>query len=245
MVAQAAGGRNLWEDLTGGIRYVAREPTLRMLMIVALVMPLFNMPVQQMLPVFAKDVFDSGGGGLGLMAAASGLGGLAGAMIAANLDARSDTGRLMLLGGLAMGMFIIGFAISPGLIVASIALIAMSIGQMLFQATNNTAIQAGLPPDVRGRVMAIMMMSFGLSPLGVLPVTVAADSVGAPTAMAASGGVLLVVLLVLWALSPHLRRLRTDGGGLSTGHQLVPAQGAVTPEPDVSPPAPELVQRAR
>ena len=37
-----------------------------------------------------------------------------------------------------------------------------NIGGMIFQTTNNTVIQSSIPAELRGRVMSVMMMSFGL-----------------------------------------------------------------------------------
>ena len=222
------------QDFTEGFRYIAKQPTIRLLMTAALVMPLFGFPVQQMLPVFAKDVFHSPEIGLGLLGGAAGVGGLAGAMISANLDNQPAKGRLMFIGGLLMGGFIIAFALSPTLVVAMIFLAAMGVGQMLFQATNNTTIQSAVPPEVRGRVMSIMMMSFGLMPLGVIPVTIAADYIGAPLSVAISAGCLLVVLFLMWGGSARLRNLRIAPLGRA---ELSPiraaellAQGKITEE---------------
>lgn len=209
MVSQEAR-KAFFVDLGDGFRYIAREPTIRLLMTAALVMPLFGFPVQQMLPVFAEDVFHKGGVGLGLLAAATGVGGLAGAMIAANLESQPYKGRLMFIGGLLMGTFTLAFAASSMFLLALVFLASMGVGQMLFQATNNTVIQAMAPAEVRGRVMSVMMMSFGLMPLGVVPVTIAADRIGAPTSLAISACFLLGSLVLLWGLSPRLRQLRLD-----------------------------------
>jgi MFS family permease len=222
MVGQAQR-KSFREDFTAGFRYIMGDPTLRLLMVAALVMPLFGFPVQQMLPVFAEDVFDVGGLGLGFLAAASGLGGLAGALTAANLDSRPAKGRLMFAGGLFMGAFIIAFAAAPNYWVALLFLVSMGVGQMLFQAINNSAIQAELPAEVRGRVMAVLMMSFGLMPLGLFPVTIAADHAGAPIAVACSGGALLVLLVLLWGLSPRLRGFRLEALART---ELSPARAA-------------------
>jgi MFS family permease len=214
------------EEFTGGFRYIWQSPTLRLLMVAALVMPLFGFPVQQMLPVFAKDVFTSPGSDgfrLGMLASATGVGGLAGAVISANLDNQPHKGRLMLLGGALMGIFILLFAWSPVFILALVFLGAMGVGQMLFQATNNTTIQAGLDPAVRGRVMSVLMMSFGLMPLGVVPVTIAADHIGAPASIAVSAGMLLVALTLMFAFSTRLRNLRMAPMGRT---ELSPVQAA-------------------
>ncbi len=205
------------EDLGGGFRYILDDPMLRLLMLAALIMPLFAFPVQQLLPVFAKDVFSDGTEEqaaifLGALAAASGVGGLSGAIVSANMDTQPAKGRLMLIGGLAMGMFIIAFAWSPTFLIGLFFLAAMGVGQMLFQVTNNTAIQAELPGEIRGRVMSVLMMSFGLMPLGVLPVSIAADAIGPRWALAISASVLIATMLLLWGISSRLRNLRIEAG---------------------------------
>ncbi|MEX2080479.1 MAG: MFS transporter [Dehalococcoidia bacterium] len=210
-------------EFTGGFVHIKNDPTLRLLMTMALLMPLFGFPVQQMLPVFAEEVFDNGGVGLGLLASATGVGGLAGAMVSANLDRQPHKGRLMLLGGVLMGGFLLAFGLAGNFVLALVFLGAMGVGQMLFQATNNTAIQTDLPPEVRGRVMAVMMMSFGVMPLGAIPVTIAADSIGAPSAVALSAVAMLVVLALCWAISPRLRNLRFDNPGTA---ELSPIRAA-------------------
>ncbi len=217
------------EDMGGGFRYILEDPTLRLLMLAALIMPLFAFPVQQLLPVFASDVFSDGSqeqGGLilGVLAAASGVGGLAGALVSANMDAQPAKGKLMFIGGAAMGIFLLAFAWAPVLIFGIIFLVAMGVGQMLFQVTNNTAIQAELPPEIRGRVMSVLMMSFGLMPLGVLPVSLATDAFGPRTAIALSATVLLITMSLMWGLSARLRNLRLNAARQA---ELSPVQAAV------------------
>jgi MFS transporter, DHA1 family, staphyloferrin A biosynthesis exporter len=203
------------QDLGGGFRYILDDPLLRLLMAVALIMPLFAFPIQQLLPVFAKDVFSDGTEEraavvLGVLAAASGLGGLSGAIVSANMDTQPAKGRLMFIGGMLMGVFLLAFAWSPYFLLALFFLAAMGVGQMIFQVTNNTVIQAELPGEIRGRVMSVLMMSFGIMPLGVLPVSVAADALGPRAAVAMSSCVLLGTMIAIWTLSARLRNLRLD-----------------------------------
>ena len=200
--------RPFMDDLRGGFAYVLSQPTLRMLMLLALLFPLFAFPVQQMLPVFAEDVFDVGSGGLGILAAVTGVGGLVGAILAANMDRQEHKGRLMLVGALAMGSLILAFTQMNTFFVALLFLGLANIGAMIFMTTNNSVIQASLPPEMRGRVMSVLMMSFGLMPLGVLPVTIAADAIGAQGAVAIAQIALLVTVAVIFTRSRRLRNLR-------------------------------------
>ena len=203
---------------------VAVSDTIGPLLLLGLIFPLFAFPVQMLLPVFAEDVFDRGGAGLGLLAAMTGVGGLVGAIFAANLDRFVYKGRLMLAGGLLMGACLVLFALHPGGFGAALVFLALgNIGGMLFQTTNNTVIQANLPEEVRGRVMSVMLMSFGLMPLGTLPLSLAADVVGAPLAVAISSTILIVVLVAVLALSRYMRNLRVD---LFERAELSPVQAA-------------------
>ena len=206
--------KSIREDIGVGFRYILDDPTLRILMIAAMLMPLFAFPVQQLLPVFAEDVFTGTGmsasAKLGILSAATGVGGLTGAMVAANMDNVPAKGRVMFWGGLAMGIFLILFALTPSFYLALLFLAAMGVGQMIFQATNNTTIQAELPAEVRGRVMSILMMSFGLMPLGVLPVSIGADQFGAPAAIGTAGVIMLLTLFAMWGVNARLRNLRLE-----------------------------------
>ena len=209
MQAMEEGDRRpFMEDLRGGFSYVLSQPTLRGLMLLALLFPLFAFPVQQMLPVFAEDVFDRGSGGLGILAAVTGVGGLTGAILAANMDRREHKGRLMLVGALGLGGLILAFTQIDAFLPALLLLGLGNIGGMIFMTTNNSVIQASLPPEMRGRVMSLMIMSFGLMPLGVLPVSIAADAIGAQGAVAIAQIALLVTVTVVFMRSSRLRNLR-------------------------------------
>lgn len=219
------------DDLLGGFRYVAKQPTLRLLMLTGMIMPVFAFPVQLVLPVFAEDVFGQGPSALGVLMAAAGVGGLIGALIAANLDHVRRKSMLMLIGTVIMSLAYVAFAQSTsfglsrgnayvlGLLMFGVG----NIGGMIFQTTNNATIQVIVSDELRGRVMSLLMMSFGLMPLGILPLTLAVDAFGAPATVAASSLLMLASLLGFFSLSPRLRNLSVD----ALAHaELSPSQAA-------------------
>jgi MFS family permease len=203
-------GATFFGDFAEGFAYIGRHRLIAVLIFTSLIAPLFGFPVQQILPVFSENVFGTGAIGLGLLASATGIGGLAGAILSANMDRRPEKGLLMLAGGVVMGAFLVAFALTSDFLLALVFLGLANIGQMLFMATNNTLIQATVPEEVRGRVMSVMMMSFGLMPLGVLPISIAADAYGASATVAVSSLLLLVVLGLIFGLSSPLRGLRQE-----------------------------------
>ena len=198
------------EDFVAGMAHTMRDRTMRMLMVGALAVPLFGYPLQQMLPVFADDVFGWNATGLGALAGAAGAGGVIGALISTRIGNRTEKGALMLAGGLVMALAMVAFSLSPWILLALPLLATATMGQMVFSATNNTAVQMTVPPELRGRVMGLLQMSYGLTPLGVVPVAAAADAFGAPAAMAGAGCLLLLTWGVLFAVSRRLRRLRIE-----------------------------------
>jgi MFS family permease len=229
--------KTFFVDLVEGFRYIGGDPLFRLLITAALVMPLFMFPVQQILPVFSGDIFDTvfpgdenGAMALGVLMAVTGVGGLLGAIISANLSENPKKGPMMGWGAVSMCVCFAAFAstslwlpVVPAFWLAVTLLIAGNVGAMLFQVTNNTIIQARVPEQYRGRIMSVLMMSFGTMPLGVLPVSLAADAWGAPAAVIGAQVVGLVVVLLIFGISKQLRRLQF--GNLDRA-EMSPAQAA-------------------
>jgi hypothetical protein len=92
---------------------------------------------------------------------------------------------------------------------------------------NNTAIQMVITDDVRGRVMSVMMMTFGLMPLGAVPAGIAAQSVGAPPVVAVCALLFIVSTLAIVALVPSLRAIDSsleEGRDRETARRASPAR---------------------
>ncbi|MEZ4552574.1 MAG: MFS transporter [Dehalococcoidia bacterium] len=223
MTGRAGGGEAMLGQLAGGFRYIGRAPLIRVLLLSALVMPLFAFPVQLVLPVFAIKVYDMDSGALGILMAFAGIGGLIGALLTASLDSVPHKGRIMLIGALLQGGAFIAFALTPYFPVALVLLAAGNVGGMLFMTTNNSVIQTRVPEEFRGRVMAVLMMSFGVMPLGVLPMTLAADAIGAPAAVVISSTLMILTLAAFFISSSQLRTLQVTPGRRA---ELSPAQAA-------------------
>ncbi|HEX5167301.1 MAG TPA: MFS transporter, partial [Thermomicrobiales bacterium] len=103
----AAGG------ILDGWYEVRKRPALGSLILITAIPSLLVFPYIQMMPVFARDVFDIGAGGLGLLMAASGVGALTGALTAATMDRVARKGRMVMLLTVVYCLAVCGFAISP------------------------------------------------------------------------------------------------------------------------------------
>jgi hypothetical protein len=153
----------------------------------------------------------------------SGIGGLIGSVVAAHLDHEPRKGRTLFAAGILMGSLYAAFALSHSFGLALPLLALGACGQMFFMTMNNTVVLATVGQEMRGRVMAIMPMAIGLTPLAVFPVSVATDEVGAPAAIAVASMLMLSLLLLMFGLSPELRKLRLEALHRT---ELSPAQAA-------------------
>ena len=199
--------RTVFGDMADGFRYVWEHPPVRILLLLGLVPTLLAMPFQTLLVVFALDVWDAGESGLGFLNAAAGIGGLLGSVYVAWVGESHRRLRLMMASILAFGASLIFFSLSPWFLLALPLILLADIFVTVFMVLNNTAIQVLIPDFVRGRVMSLLMMSFGLTPLATLPISWLAEEYGADVVVALASALMLVFAVLFFALSPALRRI--------------------------------------
>jgi MFS family permease len=199
------GPTSVMGDLWEGVKYVRDDHPVRALLLLSMVPILLAMPFQALLVVFSDDVWKVGETGLGLLQAAAGLGGIFGSIFVA---ARGDSPRklrLMMASLFAFGGCLFLFALSPWFLAALPLVLLSDVFASTFNTINNTAIQVIIPDVVRGRVMSLMMMTFGLTPLGTLPVSAAAQAWGAPVAVAGASAVMVVICAIFYFANASLR----------------------------------------
>ncbi len=202
------------EDFTGGFRYIRTSSLLMGLLLFATIPMIFAMPYQTLLPVFADDVWHVGPVGFGALQACAGLGGFAGGLAAAQLGTFGRKGTLMAGAAIVFGVLLVALAGAPWFAVVPVLMAAIGFSAMTFTTVNNAAIQMVIPDEVRGRVMSVMMMTFGLMPLGAVPAGIAAERVGVQPVVAAGAVLFMLTTLAIYFGTPALRALdrRMDEG---------------------------------
>jgi len=203
--APRARKTTVYADMLEGFRYVASDPPVRVLLVLSVLPMLLAMPFQSLLVVFALDVWDVGSRGQGILQAGAGLGGLAGSFFLAWRPEPRRKLRLMMASLLGFGGSLFFFALSPWFALGLVMVVISDVFASMFQTMNNTVIQTIIPDAVRGRVMSLMMMTFGLTPLGTVPVSALARSFGAPVAVAVACVAMLALSAVAFLVSRSLR----------------------------------------
>ena len=107
-----AASRSFFADMLQGITFVWNNSTFLFLIGMTFFNSIFGMSYVFLLPVFAKDIFDAGTSGLGLLSASSGIGALCGTFLTASLSHYKGRGVLLLTGSVLFGISLILFATS-------------------------------------------------------------------------------------------------------------------------------------
>jgi MFS family permease len=134
-----------------------------MLLVVVVGTLVYNFPT--FLTLLARDTFDGGAGLAGYLMALLGIGTVCGALFAA---ARAHpTRRTVIATAALLGIALLLTASVPGKLQTELALIPLGAIAVFFGSTANAHMQIWSAPHMRGRVMAIYMLStFGTTVVG-------------------------------------------------------------------------------
>lgn len=182
--------------LFAGFGYIRRSP----LILGAITLDLFAVilgGVFALLPVFARDVFEAGPWGLGLLRASPGVGALLAAIVLTHWPARRHVGRIVFGSVAIYGIAILVFAFSRSLALSMVMLCILGGADMISVVIRMTLVQLETPDDMRGRVSAVNSLFVTASnQLGDFRAGLMAAWLGTIPAVVVGGvGALLVVLI--------------------------------------------------
>ena len=204
----ASSGRpvNAWASMAVGFRVMAHQPAILALIILSLAPTIFVMPYINLMPVFARDVLDLGSTGLGILLAAIGLGTVGGALSVARSATLRERKGVQLAMAVAFGVLIVAFSLTSFVPLAAVFLFGAGWVSAVFLALNQTAVQMSVDDDVRGRVLSISLVAWGMLPLGQLLVGGLANAMGTANAMIVSCVIGIVLVGVIAVRYPSLRQ---------------------------------------
>ena len=193
------------ESIREGLAYIRGDRLVRTLVWLIAGMSVTGLPYVMLLPVFARDVLGVGAPGLGTMLSATGAGALAAGMGLAAGRVRIPRGRLILGATVSFAVALAAFALCPWYPLSLVLLALVGFTMILNNASVNALLQSKVPDQLRGRVMSVYVFMFvGMTPVGALQAGALARAFGAPAALAAGGGVLLIIIAWIAVNVPEL-----------------------------------------
>lgn len=194
------------KSIARGVRHILGSPLLSGLIVVSAIGGLLVRSYSPMLAVFARDEFHVGSGAYGAMVSAGGLGTLIGAFGFAGRRNVEHKGRVVLAAVIAQSGLLIIFAVSPWYALSLPLLAFAGLTNALAGASIATLIQLSVPPDLRGRIMSLYLLTvIGVPSVGSFALGVAAVPFGVRAAVGAAALISIVAIGAVFARNRPLR----------------------------------------
>jgi hypothetical protein len=203
---------SLWRsvgDFAGALR---RDRALLVLMTLTAAAEILGFSHQALLPSLARDVLRAGPEGLGVLAAARAVGGIAGLTLASLRSPLPGGGTLFLAVLSSFGASLIALGAAPhlvGFLGVVLVLVAVNAVGALADLLAQSLLQLSVPDHLRGRAGGAWVVAIGLAPLGQFQIGALASLFGVSVALGASGLALAVLAGAVALLVPRLRRLES------------------------------------
>jgi len=197
------------ESFFSGLLYIRNNRLLLGMMSLDLFAVLFG-GATALLPIYARDVLQTGPWGLGLLRSAPAVDALLTSIVLARYPIERQAGRVMLRAVVAFGAATVVFGLSTHLALSLLALAVLGASDVVSVVIRFSLVQLRTPDAMRGRVSAVHSLFTGTSnQLGEFESGLTAALFGAVPAVLI-GGLGTIAVAVLWTyLFPELRRAGT------------------------------------
>lgn len=193
-------------SILAAARYVRSSPLVSSVLLMSLLIGLLGRSYIPLQAAFARDEFEVGSRGFGILVSAGGFGTLVGAMFLAMRGDVERKGIGVIIVTLSQAVFLLAFAAVPWYVAGVILISLVALFSAVAGALNATLIQLVAPPELRGRVMSFYLLTVvGLPYAGALIAGVVAQTLGVRVTIGAAAGMLVVVTILIALRRPALR----------------------------------------
>ena len=196
------------DNIFAGVRFIRGNPAILGTISLDLFAVLFG-GVTALLPIYARDILQTGPMGLGVLRAAPAVGALLMTMVLARHSISRHVGLRMFQAVIVFGIATIAFALSHWMWLSVLALALLGAADTISVVIRFSLVQLATPDEMRGRVGAVNFLFINASnQLGQFESGLTAALFGAMPA-AVLGGVCTVAVALLWMrLFPSLRDMQ-------------------------------------
>lgn len=200
--------RSALRAIREGLGFVRRRQVVLGCMVLDMFAVIFG-GASALLPIYADRILRVGPRGYGLLSSSLELGALVSALVMAVTPPIRRGGRALQVAVGAYGLATIAFGVSRWFPLSVAAYMLVGVADQVSVVMRSTMIQLSTPDEIRGRVSAVSMIFIGASnQLGAAESGFVAALTTAPFAVVSGGLGCLVVLAIVTATMPELRRYR-------------------------------------
>jgi MFS family permease len=197
----------IWRNLVEGAQIIRDNRVVLTLMIMAGTCEMFGFSFPVLVPVFARDVLKVGAVGMGMINAVRSGGGFIAALALSSLGDFKHKGKLLLGSFLMFGVGLVLYANSPVYILALFFMGIAGVSVAGHDAMSQILLQLNVEEEQRGRAMGMWQLSIGLGIVGSMTLGTLAELFGAPVAQSIFGGIMVLIVVLLYVLVPKLKEL--------------------------------------
>jgi MFS family permease len=196
---------HVFASMTAGVRFLWGDRVLRPVILLLVATCLLVRPYAQLMPAYAAHVVHVDAAGLGMLLAASGVGGICGSLVTAFIGSHKR-GTVWFASAVLMSASAIVLGTVHVFAVALAVLVVMGLAVLSFAGSSNVLLQTLSPDQMRGRAISVFsMVILGLVPSGSLLLGALASVAGLSTAMVAGGAASLALAVWIYAGNRDLR----------------------------------------
>ncbi len=189
-----------------GLRYIRTNRKIMGTLFITCVMNVCGFPYGAMVPVIGDQVLGRDAVATGMLLSADAAGALLGALVIANFAKPRHFAAIYFYGSILFVGAVLAFSLSRGYGTSLGLLFLGGLGVAGFAAMQSTIIFTAAPPEMRGRLMGVLAVCIGISPLGILQVGLLADWFGGAAAVTIIATEGLAAMLVAGLVWPHFWR---------------------------------------
>jgi len=195
------------DDVFAGVRFIRNNPAILGTISLDLFAVLLG-GVTALLPIYARDILQTGPLGLGILRAAPAVGSLVMTIVLARHSINRHVGLRMFQAVIVFGVATVVFAFSQWMWLSVLALALLGAADTISVVIRFSLVQLSTPDEMRGRVGAVNFLFINASnQLGQFESGVTAALFGTVPA-AVLGGVGTIAIALLWMkLFPALRKV--------------------------------------
>lgn len=198
---------SIWKNIVEGFQIVKKNKIVFTLMVMASTCEMFGFSFAVLVPVFARDVLEVGAVGMGMINAFRSGGGLIAGLVLSSLGDFKQKGKLTMFVYLFFGAGLILYANSPIYSMTLFFIGIVGISAAGHDAMSQILLQLNVTEDQRGRAMGIWQLSIGFGVIGTYTLGVLAENFGAPFAQSVFGGLMVLVIVIIYFFMPKMKEL--------------------------------------
>ena len=150
------------------IKYIFNLNIIRHLFIIMLAIAILIFGLETLSPVIAKDIFNTGPTGFGILLSSAGFGMAVASLTIASLKS-ININKLLTISIAGGGLTLIAFSFSPNYLVGIMLFAVLFSLAAASESAITTMIQTSVPDNMRGKVISIQTFTWGISSLtGIL-----------------------------------------------------------------------------